>query len=242
MVCHDGSEESQKALNTIHHGLLRDEDTLLVAHAWSNEKEQYLRYNLKRDYIKQQNQADFTYLADRFEYVEDEVNSKEGEKAKEVLNRIATNHYVHLTVVGSHGRKGPKADPTVMGTAVQYLSVESAGPVMIIKDPKTRKDRPDGYTHAICTDGSRKSMEALALLCKIKHPNDKIYVIICEQENIDSTKIKENVLVDLEERECLERSTIQILKSELGKKTQDLIREHLMENKELYVDFIFVGN
>ena len=53
MVCHDGSEESQKSLETIHHGLLRECDKLTVAHAWSIEKEAYLKYNMKRDYIKE---------------------------------------------------------------------------------------------------------------------------------------------------------------------------------------------
>lgn len=31
---------------------------------------------------------------------------------------MARDHKVDLTVVGWHGRKGPKEDPTVMGTAV----------------------------------------------------------------------------------------------------------------------------
>lgn len=53
MVCHDGSEESQNSLNTINHGLLRDCDKLTVAHAWSHEKEGYLKYDLKREYIKE---------------------------------------------------------------------------------------------------------------------------------------------------------------------------------------------
>lgn len=53
MVCHDGSDESQNALNTIRYGLLRDCDQLTIAHAWCKEKEEYLKYNLKRDYIKE---------------------------------------------------------------------------------------------------------------------------------------------------------------------------------------------
>lgn len=38
-----------------------------------------------------------------------------------------------ITVVGYHGRKGEKDDPTIMGTAVQYLAVNSNTPVLIIK-------------------------------------------------------------------------------------------------------------
>ena len=35
---------------------------------------------------------------------------------------MAIDHKVDLTVVGFHGRKGPKDDPTVMGSAVQYMA------------------------------------------------------------------------------------------------------------------------
>ena len=49
---------------------------------------------------------------------------------------IAYDLSIDLNVVGFYGRKGPKEDPTVMGSAVQYLSVESHCPTLIIKDPK----------------------------------------------------------------------------------------------------------
>jgi len=47
-------------------------------------------------------------------------------------------------VVGYHGRKGPKEDPTVMGTAVQYMSVHAAAPVLILKDPIGRDKKIGG--------------------------------------------------------------------------------------------------
>jgi hypothetical protein len=47
-------------------------------------------------------------------------------------------------VVGYHGRKGPKEDPTVMGSAVQYMSVHSQGPILILKDPIGRDKKPNG--------------------------------------------------------------------------------------------------
>ena len=53
MVCHDGSESSKQALDVVHHSLLRDMDHLAVAHAWSNEKESYLKFSYKKDYIRE---------------------------------------------------------------------------------------------------------------------------------------------------------------------------------------------
>lgn len=39
MVCHDGSQASIDALNTVHKGLLREHDLLDVANIWNQEKE-----------------------------------------------------------------------------------------------------------------------------------------------------------------------------------------------------------
>lgn len=65
-------------------------------------------------------------------------------------------------VTGFHGRKGPKEDPTVAGTAVQYLAMNSILPILIIKDKRLRKDQKDGkYNFAACYDGSEKSAKAV---------------------------------------------------------------------------------
>ncbi len=83
--------------------------------------------------------------------------------------------------MGFHGRKGPKQDPTVMGTAVAYLSLRTYCPVLIMKDPIDRSKKKDGiFTHALCTDGSKQSNAALQLICKVKDPKGKIVLIICE--------------------------------------------------------------
>lgn len=47
-----------------------------------------------------------------------------------------------MCVVGFHGRKGPKADPTVMGTAVQYMATNTTQPILILKRPKRRSEKP----------------------------------------------------------------------------------------------------
>lgn len=80
---------------------------------------------------------------------------KKGDSAKELLNQIAFDNKVDLTVVGYHGRKGPKDDPTVMGSAVQYMAVHSQGPILILKDPIGRDKKHHGqYVFACCVDGS----------------------------------------------------------------------------------------
>ena len=150
-------------------------------------------------------------MGNRFRYIDEEI--KEGKTAKQVLNEMAKEANVDITVVGQHGRKGPKADPTVMGSAVQYLSVQSAGPVMIIKDHKTRKDRPNGYTLAACVDGSAKSHKSLQLLTRMKSAEDKIYIIIAEQEHVNAEEVSEKIKTELQSYGCNpDSATIQILK------------------------------
>ena len=94
-------------------------------------------------------------MGKRFHYCEEKIKEEDGETAKSVLNSMAKERHATLMVVGFHGRKGPKEDLSVMGTSVQYLSLNSSAPVVIIKDPKTREERPDGYVFGVCVDGSK---------------------------------------------------------------------------------------
>jgi len=76
----------------------------------------------------------------------------------------------------------------------------------------------------------------------MRSPDDKITVIICEQENIDACSVKETVMYDLEEKDMHEEATIVILESEQGRRTADLIRDYLMSEVDKYIDFMFIGN
>lgn len=85
-------------------------------------------------------------------------------------------------------------------------------------------------------------MAALQLVCRIKDKNDKITVIICEQDNIDAKRVAEVVQYELGEKECEDCSEIKILNSEAGRRTADIIREYLITEMAKYIDFVFVGN
>ena len=76
---------------------------------------------------------------------------------------------VDINVVGWHGAKGPKVDSTVMGSAVSHLSENCPCPVLIIKNPLSRENSPEGcFRFAVCVDGSQVSKDALNLVMKIK--------------------------------------------------------------------------
>ena len=68
-------------------------------------------------------------------------------------------------------------------------------------------------------------------------------LIICEQSNLDSKQILNKSMKKLEELDCHDKVKIEILKSEHGRQTCDIIRYSLMAwTDKSYIDFIYVGN
>ena len=67
---------------------------------------------------------------------------------------------------------------------------------------------------------------------------------MCEQDSINTQKIKGLVEYELEERKCLEKATIEILSSEPNRRTADVIREWIGQfmTGDRYVDIIFIGS
>jgi hypothetical protein len=78
-------------------------------------------------------------------------------------------------------------DPTILGSAVQHLSINSLQPVLILKDPLLRSRKPGGkYRWAICTDGSEKSIKAFHVLAKlIDKSKDEVEAITVETSTVD---------------------------------------------------------
>ena len=53
-------------------------------------------------------------------------------------------------------------DPTIAGTAVNYLAKNCPNPMIIIKDPIIRENKRDNkYRFGVCFDGSAKAVKVL---------------------------------------------------------------------------------
>ena len=89
MVCHDGSKSSCDALLETFNNMLKDRDTLTVAHVYNREKEKYLKFDLKKDYIRGVSEAICISLQDRYFYAEDELSRYPGQNVKSLLNAFA---------------------------------------------------------------------------------------------------------------------------------------------------------
>lgn len=149
----DGSIAASEAFEVAKRGLMREEcDKIIVGHVQNKSKE-YLPFNLKPQYIKDVYESKIIELGHKAFYVSQEVDPLKG--TKETLWQMAVDNNTTIMVTSYNGTKGPKSDPTIVGTTIQWLAMNAKFPIIIIKDPRLRSVKPDGcYRYAICYDGS----------------------------------------------------------------------------------------
>ena len=102
---------------------------------------------------------------------------------------------------GNHGRKGPKAeDETVAGTAIQYLSLNSKFPVLVIKDFRPRSTKHDRcFRYGVCYDGSPKAKKTLDIVISLMQKRDKLVTITVKEDII---KEEDSVMRDYLKSRC----------------------------------------
>jgi nucleotide-binding universal stress UspA family protein len=155
LISVDGSESSYNAFTMAKDGLMKAGDSLKVAHI-SNSTKTYLPAHLKPEAIEARFVGELAAI-DNSDYVSEDLGLER--TTKEAMMDMARDHQASLMVVGWQGRKGPKEDPTLMGSAVQYIGIEAACPVAIIKVNKPRSTRENGaFRFAVCYDGHLSSL------------------------------------------------------------------------------------
>lgn len=155
-------------------------DKVVVGHITDHSKT-YLSWNMKPEYVRDIYESKVLPLGKNGSYVSVEKN--EAKTSKEMLWELATESHASVIVVGNHGRKGPKADQTVAGTAIEFLSANATVPLLIIKDRKPRADKPEqALRYGVCYDGSDKSHNGLEQAMKMARDNDHIVVISVGEE------------------------------------------------------------
>ena len=154
-----------------------------------------------------------------------------------------------MIVVGGHGRKGEKKDETVLGTAVQFLSLDQRFPCLIVKDRKPRTEKPDGcLRYGVCFDSSDKAKKALETVLSMMSKTDKLtsFTVRGEKNMMSDDMIRHYVTNEAAKRGVTKVEVI-MLDQEKDKKIHETITDFVHENasdihKHGYVDFIGVGN
>ena len=95
MVCHDGSKSSCDALTETFGSLMGDHDTLCVSHVFDNDKEVYLKFDLKREYIRNTCEAECISLGQRYFFAEAE-HDKHTDTIKSHLNDLALERHINI--------------------------------------------------------------------------------------------------------------------------------------------------
>jgi hypothetical protein len=143
-----------------------------------------------------------------------------------------------------HGRKGPKADPTVCGTTVKFLAENSDFPICIIKDPRVRSIKKDGkYRFGVCYDTSDKSKSALRQVLSMMRPDDHLVCITVKEGSIKLDCVESSVAsICAEFNVCHHK--IQVLERSTTETVFKCIKNYLIHesNEDNYIDFVAVGN
>ena len=139
-----------------------------------------------------------------------------------------------------HGRKGPKADLTVAGTATKFL-FDKGVPLIVAKDSRRRGDDLKGsYRFGVCFDGSEPSVRALQVVMGMAADHDKITVVTCKEPCVSDDNVKK-LLKDTigsrrHEHVVVERETNHTIYQRIKKYLKDEM------NDENYIDFVAVGS
>jgi len=193
-VATDGSEASDAAFEVAYKGLYRkDTDHFVVGHV-SDRRKDYLPFNLRPEYLSEiyLSKIALAWAEKKGEYVNSEIDPSKS--TKECVWELAKEKHATIIVTGMHGRKGLKADETVAGTAVQYLSLNSTLPIMIVKDPRMRSEKKNhAYKYAVLYDQSKQSKKVLDIVLKLMTPQDEMWIITCKEPKINVEGIHEEV-------------------------------------------------
>jgi hypothetical protein len=97
-------------------------DHLVVGSITDKKKDAYLPYNMKSNFLTDCYESKIIPFGKMARWCSREYDSSLG-NVKDNLWQLADFEKVEIITVGNHGRKGPKADETVCGTAIEYLAM-----------------------------------------------------------------------------------------------------------------------
>jgi len=237
----DGSDAALNAFNIVFEELKRDDDYIIVSHVFSNDKKhpliQFKQENIKLSYegkLIGTHSSKWTMI---WEHLEKNLTTKEH------VNKIAKDMDSDIMAMGYVGRKGPKSDPTLLGSAVEYMAHNPVCPALIVKSPEKRVDKESGgFRWLVCSDGSEKSYKALRETLKIiSKDDDEVVILVVTLASIDAKQIQEDTNKIFDE-EGVSNHRFETLDRDSDEKTSDAIVDYINIDETEYIDFVVVSN
>lgn len=135
--------------------LRQKDEYLVVVHVYDTAKS-YLPPKFKAEHIKETFEVACVSRVPKGRY-EVRIVEAGGLKARDALVRVTRECGAKLLVVGSHGRKGPKQDPSLLGTTANAVLREASCTALIVKKTHAPLRRP--FKMLVAIDGERGSSE-----------------------------------------------------------------------------------
>jgi nucleotide-binding universal stress UspA family protein len=176
-VAVDGSEVAHRAFNAALE-LMGAHDKLTVVHIADDTKD-YLARDLTPAGVRETYE---TELVPRLPEERRDVvikHKKAGESSKHAMCSFVNSAAVDFFVVGMVGRKGPKADPTVLGSTADY-SLRQAHCSSVIVKHNPKKGVPEVFVVGV--DGSAAAHIAFETAVEAMNPGDKLVVLHVEDD------------------------------------------------------------
>jgi nucleotide-binding universal stress UspA family protein len=240
-VACDGSDNSEIAFDITLNNLMKEEDYIIVSHVFQSHKD-YLSYKLKPENIKQDAEAKLSgrhssTWTSIWEHREKDLSTKEH------IMQIAKSSHTDCLVLGFVGRKGPKEDPTLLGSAVEYMAHNPVCPCLIIKDDEQRSAKENGaYRWLVCSDGSEKSYNSLRETIRIiDKSKDEIVILVVEISNVHVKDIEKETSKILEEAD-VKHHKFETIERDSDEKTFEAIVDYVNVDDTPYIDFVTVAN
>eukprot|EP00359_Climacostomum_virens_P002160 CAMPEP_0204900716 /NCGR_PEP_ID=MMETSP1397-20131031/2639_1 /ASSEMBLY_ACC=CAM_ASM_000891 /TAXON_ID=49980 /ORGANISM="Climacostomum Climacostomum virens, Strain Stock W-24" /LENGTH=269 /DNA_ID=CAMNT_0052068921 /DNA_START=14 /DNA_END=820 /DNA_ORIENTATION=+ len=177
-IATDGSPISQNAFYMVRDDLMRPNDFIIVMHIFDNSKA-YLPPELRSDYIYRSTESQLLPYLNPSKYNLQWVPRDPSKSTRQQLVETAEFQTASIMVVGFHGRRGPKQDATVMGSAVDHSLQIGNFSLLIVKNQLHRSVVPRGsFNWIVLADGSAKSEQAFRTAASLaRRDTDEVHVI-----------------------------------------------------------------
>eukprot|EP00344_Euplotes_crassus_P004962 CAMPEP_0196996028 /NCGR_PEP_ID=MMETSP1380-20130617/2017_1 /TAXON_ID=5936 /ORGANISM="Euplotes crassus, Strain CT5" /LENGTH=289 /DNA_ID=CAMNT_0042411875 /DNA_START=13 /DNA_END=882 /DNA_ORIENTATION=+ len=240
-ICVDGSDICVSAFNTVFKNLRKSDDYTIITHV-SNDSKTYLDMKYKPDIIKQDYESWMIGLhSSKWELVFHKKES--GLTTQEQIVELSENYRSDILVLGYHGRKGAKEDPTLLGSNVDLMAQNPVCPLLVIKREENREDKENkGFRFVVCIDGRTKSYKALNTVTQVMDKEkDEVIVLTVSREVIDTEAVKERTSGFLDEA-GVKNHHCELLEREFDERYFEALIDYINVDDTPYVDFVVLAN
>jgi hypothetical protein len=237
----DGSDICWESFHTVFDNLKKENDYMIVSHVYDDKKD-FLDYKFKPDNIKQDFEAQLigTHSSKWVLVWQHKDNTM---TTKEHMVAIAEEYKSDVLVLGFHGRKGLKDDPTLLGSNVDKIALDPVCPILVMKRKEERKDKENGaFRYLVCMDDREKSIEALTHTIKIMDTEkDELIAIHVKSATMNSEKIEESAAKVCEEG-GVKNFSFELHQKEFIENVGDAISDYINIDDTPYIDFVAIPN